>query len=147
MVENRYTAPETEPPLTNQFSAEVNRGRIVVVCVIVFVIGFSILTILLFNLLSGSQRLPAQIVRFALTVGLAVCLYKGQSWARYVMAVLFGIAAAMSLFSLPAMISNAHPIMLGYFIVMIAGYAASAISLIAVPSVGKFLEHQRSRST
>ena len=106
---------------------------------------FSLLTILLFNLLSGSQKLPAQVVRFLLTIGLAVCLYRGQSWARYLMVFLFGLAAIMSLFALPSVMANAHPVMIAYLVVMIGGYAASAISLVALPSVGKFMMHQRNR--
>ena len=123
----------------------VGRGRFVVLCVIGFVVMFSLLTILLFNLLSGSQKLPAQVVRFLLTIGLAVCLYRGQSWARYLMVFLFGLAAIMSLFAPPSVMASAHPVMIAYLVVMIGGYAASAISLVALPSVGKFMMHQRNR--
>ncbi len=123
----------------------VNRGGLVVLFVIGFVVTFSLLTILLFNVVLGSQKLPAQVVRFFLTIGLAACLYRGHSWARYLMAILFGLGAIVGIFALPLTIANAPPVMLAYFAVMIGGYAASSISLVILPSVGKFLIHQQSR--
>ena len=143
-MENPYDPPATTKDESFRATdAAVRTGRVIVICVIALSIGFSLMTIVLYNALSGTQRLPVQLVRFALTVGLAVCLYKGQLWARYVMAVLFSIAVVFSVFVIPAMINNANPLLLAYFAAMTVAYLASAIALIAFPSVGRFMEHQR----
>jgi hypothetical protein len=143
-VVNPYESPTTRTfEADSRADAAVRSGRVIVICVIAFATGFSLMTIVLFNVVFGSQRLPAQLVRFALTVGLAICIYNGQSWARYVMAVLFAMAVLYSLVVFPAILNNANALELACFVVMMVGYAASAVALIAIPSVGRFMEHQR----
>lgn len=144
-MDNPYDSPATTSAKGgNVIDTAVRTGRVIVICVIAIAVGFSLMTIVLHNVVSGSQRLPTQLVDFALMVGLAVCLYKGQAWARYVMAVLFAAAVVFSVFAIPAILNNyTNPIRLGYFVAMIIGYAVSAVALIAIPDVGRFMEHQR----
>lgn len=143
-MENPYDSPEKATSFNPaDDAAAVRTGQVIVICVIAFAVGFSLLTIALFNLASGTQRLPTQLVRFALTVWLAICLYRGQTWARYLMAVLFALAAVFSVFAVPAMLDNADTLVLAFFVAMMAGYAACAVALVAIPSVGRFMEHQR----
>ena len=127
--------------------AAVRRGRFMTIGVIVFVIGISLLTIFLYNFTLGAGRLPVQAVRLFFTVGLAMFLYKGESWARYVMATLLGIASLIALYSLSTVTTSLHPLSLAYVWVMIVGYAMSTIALVAVSSVDIFMEYQQSRQT
>jgi hypothetical protein len=66
--------------------------------VIAYFVFSSLATIILFNLLVGSDRLLTQIVRFSLTVGLCWRLYQGRNWARIVLAFLAGLAGIMGIF-------------------------------------------------
>jgi len=63
-----------------------------VLAVIVATLTLSVLVIVVFNTIQGAQRLPRQIVRFFLTVGLCVFLYRGANWARWVAGGLFTLA-------------------------------------------------------
>jgi hypothetical protein len=78
-------------------TAETDAGRKLVVRVAVIAIAVSIITIVSFNLVQGTGRLPQQLVRFGLTLALCYFLIRGQSWARWVSAALFLIAGLGSL--------------------------------------------------
>lgn len=135
MDENPCQSSATESTDASSLDgAEIRRGRVIVLCVIAFAVGFSLVVIVSFNVVSGTQRLPSQIVRFALTLGIAVCLYRGISWARYLLAALFAAAAVFAGITLPAMLKQATPFAVSCSAVAVLGYAASAVALLAFPS-------------
>ncbi len=141
---NPYMTPLEGHPKRSQRSVTI--GRIVVVTVIVIVVGISVMTILLYNLLLGNQKLPTQVIRLALTIGLAVALYRGHLWARNLMVFLFGIASVVMLVMLPKLFYlYGEPVIFGFVVATTIGYALSAIALTVVPDVAVFLEHQRNR--
>ena len=109
------------------------RGRRLVLCVIAASLTISVFTIVAFNLRRGTERLPQQVVRLLLTVGLCVLLYRGANWARWAAGILFAVAGLASL--------------LGGFRVLLNGvaglpliamgvvYVSSAAILLFVPAV------------
>ena len=108
-------------------------GRRLVVAVIAATLTTSVIVIATFNMDQGSDRLPLQIVRFLLTLGLCFLLYRGTNWARWVAGILFGLTGLGSLAGGFALLSAHKPglamIALGFV------YSASAIVLFFVPSV------------
>lgn len=67
-------------------------GKKLVVRVVVIALAISVVTIVTFNVILGSGRLPQQLVRFALTLALCFFLVRGRPWARWVSVALFLIA-------------------------------------------------------
>lgn len=78
----------------------------------------------------GTERLPKQLLRFALTLWLAFMVWRGQRWARVLTIALLGIGAVITLTSSKA------------FLVLGAPYLA-AMSLLLTPHAGAFLAEQR----
>lgn len=126
-------------PLEVKDESLVSHGRIVVLCSIGFVVAASLAWMLLFE--SVGETPP--FVRLLVTLGLAYCLYRGQTWARYLMVGLCGFAAVMSLIGLFTSPADVHPALLVYLIVMVAGYAGVAIVLAMSRSVSEFMADQR----
>lgn len=120
----------------------VQRGRTIVLCIIAFTISVSLFVVLMSALRVGFDKLPTQIVRILLTLLIARALYNGRRWARYLFALLYGLGGAAALFSIPALIETAPPYAIAIMIAMGVGYGVSALTLIASPSVGRFLDYQ-----
>jgi hypothetical protein len=74
----------------------VEPGRRLVVRVAAIGVASSIVTIVAFNVVLGSGRLPDQMVRFGLTLVLCFFLIRGHRWARWVSVALFAIAGVGS---------------------------------------------------
>lgn len=109
-------------------------GRSLVLAVIVASLSLSVLVIVAFNIGRGPERLPQQIVRFFLTVGLCVILYRGANWARWVAGILFALGGLGSLIGGVASLSTS--IMAGLLLVVMGlVYLASAVILLFVPAV------------
>ena len=111
-------------------------GRGLVLAVIVATLALSALAIITSNVVRGSERLPTQIVRFLLTVGLCVFLHRGANWARWVAGVLFILAGLAGLVGGAALVTLSP---LG-FVVIAMGlvYLASAYILLFVPAVREY---------
>lgn len=78
---------------------EVEKGKKLVICVIIISLLFEGFSILL-NAVWGNGnvfRLTQSVVRFVLDCLLNYNLYKGYNWARVVSAILFGSAGIISL--------------------------------------------------
>ena len=112
---------------------QVESGRRLVLAVIVASLTLSVLAIVAFNIARGPERLPQQIVRLLLTVGLCVFLYRGANWARWVAGILFVLAGLGSLLGGVAVLSTSMAGLL--LIVMGFVYLASAVVLLFVPAV------------
>jgi hypothetical protein len=116
--------------------AHTEAGHRLVLTVIVATLTLSVLVIVASYTIQGPQRLPRQIVRFFLTVGLCVFLYRGANWARWVAGILFAVAGLGSLVDgVGALtISVAGLALLAMGLV----YVASAVILLFVPTVQAF---------
>lgn len=113
-------------------------GRWLVLVVIVATLTLSVLVIVAFNTIQGPQRLPQQIVRFFLTVGLSVFLYRGANWARWVAGILFALGGVGSLVGGVLTLSTSMAGLL--LLVMGFVYVASAVILLFVPAVQAFFD-------
>lgn len=109
------------------------------------VISISALTILQYNLVIGPDRLPAQVVRFALTLLLCYGIYRGSPLAKWLAVCLFGIAGVL-FFSL--LLSPGHIGTLNWLTAAAncMTYLLFAWSLIRSTAVAAFLEFQRARA-
>jgi hypothetical protein len=87
----------------------------------------------------GTGRLPAQIVRFFLTVGLMWWLYRGSAIAKWIVIILFGFAGLFGLlvFLNGNRLAGVVGSKIGTF------YLALITPLITSPAVDAFLEYQR----
>jgi hypothetical protein len=108
-------------------------GRRLVLAVIVASLALEVLTIALFNLQLGPARLPQQIIRFLLTIGLCIFLYRGANWARWLAGVLFALVGPISL----VLGLGTLPMTSGSLLLIVIGtvYMACAVILLFVPRV------------
>jgi hypothetical protein len=116
--------------------AQTETGRRLVLAVIVATLTLEVLAIVAFNTVQGPQSLPQQIVRFFLTVGLCVFLYRGANWARWVAGILYALGGLGSLVGGVATLTTTMA-GLGLLIMGIV-YVASAVILFFVPTVRAF---------
>jgi hypothetical protein len=77
--------------------ANVQRGRIVTIGLIVTTLAMSALTIYFYVSVKGTDKLSSQIIRFALTSWLMWGLYRGSSAARWITIVLFCLGGFLGL--------------------------------------------------
>jgi hypothetical protein len=108
--------------------AEAKRGRRRVWVALATFIGSDVAVIALSLTTRGSDRLPAQSVRFLLTCALAFFLYRGARWAHWTM---------IGLVSLAVMMLSSYELAAVYMAV---------ISLLLRRDTRAFLEEQRSRN-
>ena len=108
-------------------------GRWLVLAVIVASLSLSVLVIVAFNIGRGPERLPQQTVRFVLTVGLCIFLYRGSNWARWVAGILFALGGLGSLIEGVAALSTSMASLLLFGMGLV--YLGSAVILFFVPAV------------
>ena len=73
----------------------VKTGRIRTVLISISILLVSLHTIYFYNLVFTeveTKKIVQQIIRFILTVGLLIMVYKGKNWARIISLILFTIA-------------------------------------------------------
>jgi len=123
---------------TETSAPSVAHGRAIVLSVILLTISISLATLWA----SRDSRLATSLVRFNVTVGLATCLYYGQPWARGFVTTLLILATGISFY---VVLSDDMLQPLTVLRILAVGilHGASAFSLLAFPSVGRFLEQQR----
>ncbi len=121
---------------------QVDRGRKIVLAIIVATIAFSAFSIITFISAVGPQRLPFQMVRFVLTVLLGVFLYRGTKWVYWVSVILFGFAGVKGL--MDAFLFGQTLMALGSVAMGIV-YVLSAWVLVYSNNVRLFPEQQRRR--
>ena len=120
----------------------VDSGRKLVLRVAIIATGISILTIVMFNIVQGTGRLPQQLVRFWFTLALCYFLVRGRPWARWISIVLFLIAGIGSVVGSLSLIGNS----LGGWVLLAMGaaYLYCSVVLIASPSIKAFCNGPRS---
>ena len=119
--------------------ANADSGKTFVIAIIVGTLLMSLTTIFVTNVLTNSADLQIQLVRLAITVALAVQLYRGAGWARWIFIVLFGLAGLGMLvfvFFLPKTLIT--------FIIALMGlvYAGLGGVLMLNPSVRLYFERK-----
>jgi hypothetical protein len=142
---NAYTSPSataTESLPTAGNSSGISRGRIIVLVVASAIIGLSALTIAFYVFAVGPQKLPVQFVRFALTVGLMVCVYRGFVWARAVTVLLMGLGCVGSAITALTMEPEQSVILRSIMGIYVLVYGGAAAVLLFSSSVREFLNSQ-----
>lgn len=91
-----------------------------------------------------SKKLIQQIIRFSLTIGLLVMVYKGKNWAKIVSIVLFALALLGALFALLTLktpLINKVPLL-----VMIFVYSKAIYHFGFAHSFKEFFKYQNSET-
>ncbi len=142
---NPYASPSdaaSESLPTAGKSSGIHRGRIIVLVIAAAIIGFSALTISFYVLTVGPHELPSQLVRFALTVGLMVCVYRGFVWARTLAAALFGLGTIGAAIDVLTMAPEQGVINRGILTIYVLVYGGATAALLFSSSVREFLNGQ-----
>lgn len=141
--ENPYEVSPLQSVSASSDDDDVFRGRLAVLGVIIFMIGWSLLTILLFVVTTGKNRLPVQVTRLGFTIFLATCLYAGHNWARILITIGLALGVLTTLLIFQSVIESGNYFMIGTFVVMIIGYTACCMILTKWSSVDAFMRYQR----
>ncbi|GAL84288.1 hypothetical protein Krodi_0658 [Sporocytophaga myxococcoides] len=121
-------------------------GRIRTILISISILMVSLHTIYNYNsvfLYIEAKKAGQQIVRFVLTIGILIMVYKGKNWARIALLVLFSVAdllALISLFTIENDILLKTPI-----IVMIIVYSTAIYHLGFSKSFKAFALHQKTK--
>ena len=120
-------------------------GRRIVLAIIVAILAIDTFVIVWSNVGSGTELTPQQVVRFVLTVGLCVFLYRGANWARWVTVVLFGLAGLAGLMGGIGLSYSYREVAArdgGGLLLIVMGlvYVASVIALLFVPTVRAYFD-------
>ena len=124
-------------------SDRIERGRLIVIGYIVALLTISFCVIAFYVLVIGPQKLPAQVIRFALTLALCIGLYHGSSVAKWILIVLLGLGGLLAL--VPVATGDPFAIALGLILAVV--YLSFAVVMLASKSVKAFLVHQRGKAT
>lgn len=125
-------------------SQDIKAGREIVFRLSIAVVCISALTILQYNLILGTHKLPQQIVRFGLTIWLCYAIYRGSQPARWIGIALFAIGGVV--FALLLLKMKNLDILDGMTVGLNAAtYLVFAGSLFGSGKVIAFLNHQRSQ--
>jgi hypothetical protein len=119
---------------------EEKNGRTIVLVIIAGSLLLSAIIIGAYCIVLGTSRLPIQLVRFALTIGLMWWLYRGSPAAKWITVVCFGLAGAVGIVSL---LFDARPA--AVVIKLGALYLFFAWTLVTSANANAFLNYQRSR--
>lgn len=114
-------------------------GRAILAAYIALTLLVSVGVVAMYVAHRGSDRLPAQVTRVALTGGLCYALYRGSRAAKWVSVALFAVGGAMALPGVTSDDPAAAALMGG----MAALYSSFAAVLIGSRSVNDFLARQR----
>jgi hypothetical protein len=115
------------------------QGRRTVIAIAAATLIISAITIGTYVVVKGPDRLPSQVVRFVLTVGLMLWLYRGSAVAKWIVIVLFGMAGLFGLLAFVA--GNRLAATVGAKIGAL--YLALITPLLTSPAVDAFLRSQR----
>lgn len=120
---------------------QAQRGRILVLVVIAFVLGVSLFVIGASNLVTNTGNTPVQAVRFLITLFLCISLYYGRNWVRWLFVVLLSGSGVVAI-GVGFTLFSTNPAA-AYFLLMGAVYVGCALVLALSSSVKMFLRYQR----
>lgn len=116
-------------------------GRAILLVCLFLVLLVSIGVTALYVSIRGDERLPSQIVRFALTMLLCFYLYRGHVAAKWIAVILFCLAGGMA----TTQIWSDSPLVVFFGGVMALFYLSVAWLLLWSRRVNAFLDYQRMR--
>ena len=118
-------------------NSEAKTGHWLVIAVIVAFLLFNLLSIISHLSVFGQQRIPQQMIKLLLTIGLCMILYSGANWGRWAIGIFCCIGAISNI------IINTF-FMQGLSILTIGGlvYGASAYILLGVPAVRAYCDYK-----
>jgi len=119
---------------------EAQRGRILVLGVIICLLGTSLLVMIVTGFVLQSANVIAQVVRFVISTLLCVTLYFGATWVRWLFVVLLLVSGVVSsAIGVSLVTSNAGAL---FLLVLGLVYLASGLVLALSSSVKTFLAYQ-----
>jgi hypothetical protein len=121
----------------------IERGRNDVTRAAGIMIGLSIGITIAYVLRVGTDALPRQIIRFALTVLLLWLLYRGHAWVRWLTLVLVGVAVFMAAGVTQTLFSAGRTVEGLAMTIVALGYFIVARTLLWSPGIGPFQAAQR----
>lgn len=125
--------------------ANILKGKKMLIIAISFVLGISIISIVIFLFSLGTEKLLEQTVRLALTALLCYFVYNGYSWAKWVMVVLLSISAFIGLLGTITIVVS--PVLGIVSFVYFAVYA-EVVYIIAIQKDAKaFMKYQKENRT
>ena len=126
---------------------EIKAGKNLVISIIAVILGISLLTAIPRFVSMGFS--VATLVPFALNVLLAIALYRGNHWARWIIGILALMAGILAMSSSIALISSRleseGELLVGGVIWLLVGiaYVVSALFLFRSKNIVVFLNHQK----
>ena len=121
----------------------VERGRTLVLTVIVIILTLSAAVIILTNYSTISPKFPVQIARFVVNIIFCIFLYRGVRWIRIFLIILLIVAGIFS--SVTFLLSPALNFPSLIIFIMGVGYLFSAYLLIFNRSVKSYFNFKSSR--
>jgi hypothetical protein len=121
-------------------TAEERLGQKVLIAIIAGTLLISATTIAASVALLGTGKLPTQLGRFLLTVGLMIWLYRGSTAAKWICVVLYGIAGFVGLLTV---LSDHRAVRM--IVHMGTVYLTVVSVLVTSRSANAFLRYQRER--
>ena len=114
------------------------KGRTQIKIIIGLMLGLSIITIFVTNIMAGTGELLTHVIRFTLTVLLCYFLYNGKNWARIVIIILSGLATVSGAYGTMLFLSqNFFGVMI--FLVYTVVYGYNTITLFSSKYVKEYM--------
>lgn len=123
------------------------KGKRLAGIICVGLVGIAVISTITYNLQGTSDKLFKNILSLFLIIILCLCLYRGQSWARWMFAIVLGIAGAVTFLGTATSISavglNSYTI-----IMLILGliYLTCSGTLIFSKSISAYIEYCKENS-
>ncbi len=119
----------------------IARGKNTLIGIIAAVLGISLLSTIVTIITNGFSGFATDIIRFGLSCLLCFFLYKGQTWAKWVMVVLYLLAGVLGLIGalsiIVSFVLGITSLALGII------YGGSAILLLTSKDIKAFLAYQK----
>ena len=137
MVLRSVASLSPDDPEPRDGGPDPERGRRIVLGIVIAILIWNVTIITLFLLLRGTDRLGTQLGRFGGELVLGMKLYQGRTWARWLIALGLVAAAVLSINHLVT--HRFEPLMLGMLVV----HGGSALLLVFHPAVRAHFEANR----
>jgi hypothetical protein len=144
-VENSYVSVD-ESRRRDKLTRSIHRGRFIVVAVLFFVLGCSLIAIVWPTEIDDVIYFRVKMARFATDLFLAFNLLAGRKWARTVLMFLIGLGVVGLMVFIALLNKNSDPL-LAIALTSLIFVSTASLWALSVSEVTNFLEHQRSGET
>lgn len=144
MSTNPYLSPESDfehGPATQ--SEAVLKGRRLVATIAWLFVAISAMSIASLVSMQGTERLVVRLVRFGFTVLIAVNLYRGAAWARWLSVVLYSLGAFGAAFAAFVFVNSGFVLGAVAMAAMAIAYGVAVVLLTTSSSVSAYFESCR----